>query len=241
MITPIVPYLRWELIPTTPGHFQAHHVRGAIADRYREWSIMHQHFGNQYLYHHPLVQYKVIDETPMVVGLGIGAELLAALKPPGELVLNGTLVPFDQARIVSEIYEPDFSTPHCFHFATSWLALNEENYVRYREYEIHEKSEAIRTMLEKILIGNILSFAKGLGLSILATLRARINQWHAEPVRAKQHKTGMMLGFAARGEITFSAPPFWGFGKQSSRGNGVLVTTKIGEQANHDTQISSNP
>jgi hypothetical protein len=224
MVTPIIPYLRWELLPETPGHFQAHQVRGAIASLYRDWSIMHQHHGRQFLYQHPLVQYKVVDGIPMVVGLGIGAELLAALEPPHELVLNHVPITFKDIRCISEIYEPDFATPHRFHFATPWLALNEDNYKLYRVFESNEQVIAIGQLLQRILIGNVISFAKGLGLSILARLQAHIENWHAEPVRAKQEESGLMLGFAANGEITFSAPPFWGFGKQSSRGNGVMVT-----------------
>jgi hypothetical protein len=227
MITPIIPYFRWELIPESPGLFHAHHLRGAIATLYRDWSIMHQHLGRQFLYQHPLVQYKVINDIPMVVGLGIGAELLAALEPPRQLVLNRAPVEFKEVRLVSEIYEPDFSASHYFHFVTPWLALNEDNYLLYREFEQDEQSIAIRQLLQRILIGNVLSFAKGLGISILAKLQANIEHWHAEPVRAKQEESGLMLGFAANGAITFSAPSFWGFGKQSSRGNGVMITTKV--------------
>jgi len=228
MITPIIPYMRWELIPAQPGHFQTHHLRGALAGLYREWSIMHQHLGRQYLYQHPLVQYKVIEGIPMVVGLGVGAELLAALQPPRRLVLNHVPVEFRDCHQIAGIYEPDFSTPHRFYFATPWLALNESNYARYRELEVHERHQAIREMLQSILIGNILSFAKGLGLSVLTRLQASVDQWYAEPVRAKQKASGLLAGFAASGVITFSAPPLWGFGKQSSRGNGVMVTQVMG-------------
>ncbi|MCK6562402.1 hypothetical protein HUU39_12185 [candidate division KSB1 bacterium] len=227
MITPIIPYLRWELLPETPGRFQAHQVRGAIASLYRDWSIMHQHLGRQYLYQHPLVQYKVINGIPMAVGLGVGAELLAALEPPRRLVLNHAPVEFKDVRVISEIYEPDFSAPRRFHFATPWLALNEDNYRLYRLFRDDDQTIAIRQLLERILIGNVLSFAKGLGLSILAQLQARIENWHAEPVRAKQEESGLLLGFAANGEITFSAPPLWGLGKQSSRGNGVVITQRM--------------
>ena len=227
MVTPIIPYLRWELLPETPGHYHAHHLRGAMATLYRDWSIMHQHLGRQFLYQHPLVQYKVIEGIPMVVGLGLGAELLAALQPPRQLMMNHERVEFKDVRLVSEFYEPDFTAPRRFDFSTPWIALNEDNYSRYREHEAHERREAVREMLQSILIGNVISFAKGLGLSILARLQAHIEHWHAEPVRAKQLDSGLMLGFAANGEITFSAPPFWGFGKQSSRGNGVMVTRKM--------------
>jgi len=227
MVTPIIPYLRWELIPATPGHFQAPQVRGAIANLYRDWSIMHQHLGQQFLYQHPLVQYKVSEGIPMVVGLGIGAELLAALQPPHELILDRVPVHFKDVRLVSEVYEPDFVTPRRFHFVTPWLALNEDNHKLYRLYESDEQTIAMQQLLQRILIGNIISFAKGLGLSILTRLQANIERWHAEPVCAKQLDSGLLLGFAANGEITFSAPPLWGFGKQSSRGNGVMITQKM--------------
>ena len=227
MLTPIIPYLRWELVPAQATYFQAYQLRGAIGNLFRDWSLMHQHLGRQYLYQHPLVQYKILAGIPMVVGLGLGAELLAALEPPRQLMMNHERVEFKNVCLVSEFYEPDFTAPRRFDFSTPWIALNEDNYSRYREHEVREQREAIREMLQSILIGNILSFAKGLGLSILARLQANIEHWHAEPVRAKQQESGLLLGFAASGEITFSAPPFWGFGKQSSRGNGVMVTRKM--------------
>lgn len=224
MLTPIIPYTRWELVPQTSGNYQGHQLRGAMANLYREWFIMHQHVGKQYLYQHPLVQYKVICGIPMVTGIGIGAELLAALEPPAELTLGHSQVRFEDVRIISGVYEPDFGEFRQFHFITPWLALNEDNYQLYCAFEEDDQVIAIGQLLQRILIGNVLSFAKGLGLSILARLQVNIDHWRAEPVRAKQHRSGLMLGFNARGQINFSAPPLWGFGKQSSRGNGVMVT-----------------
>ncbi|MDZ7318868.1 MAG: CRISPR-associated endonuclease Cas6 [candidate division KSB1 bacterium] len=230
MVKPIIPYLRWELIPESPGDYKAHHLRGAMAGLYRDWWVFHQHFGRQYLYRHPLVQYKSLNGVLMVVGLGIGAELLAALEPPPALQLGRALVKFREIRKIAEEYIPDFVTRHQFNFATPWLALNEDNHAEYREHVLHERKENIQHQLQQILKGNILSFAKGIGLTVESQLQAAIRNWNAQPMPAKQRNSGWLMGFAASGEITFAAPPFWGFGKQSSRGNGVMVTRKIEEE-----------
>ncbi|RMF59784.1 MAG: hypothetical protein D6748_05645, partial [Calditrichaeota bacterium] len=100
MFRPLIPYMRWELVPEEPNDYSAHFLRGAIAARYRDWWVFHQHFGKQNIYRHPLVQYKCIDGILMVVGLSMGAELLEALEPPNELILNGILVKFREVRKV---------------------------------------------------------------------------------------------------------------------------------------------
>lgn len=210
------------MIPRNTGSYKAHRLRGAIADLYREWPILHQHVGDKYAYRHPLVQYKVLDGVLMVAALGLGAEVLAGLQPPTELSLNHSLVEIAQVRIYSENYIPNFQELKPFRFLTPWLALNEKNHQLYREHEVHERRIKITRMLESILIGNILSFSKGLGLSVPNRLNVQVDNWKAGPMRARHKGSGLMVGFEAAGIMSFTPPPFWGLGKQSSRGNGVI-------------------
>ena len=72
----------------------AHKLRGFFGEIFKEHSpLLHNHYNNgSFRYRYPLVQYKVIKEVPMLVGLEEGANLLTELfLKIKELVLDGTL------------------------------------------------------------------------------------------------------------------------------------------------------
>ena len=59
----------------------AHKLRGYFGNLFKEHSpLLHNHYENgKTRYAYPLVQYKVIDKTPLLVGLQEGADLLVSL------------------------------------------------------------------------------------------------------------------------------------------------------------------
>lgn len=54
-------------------------VRGFFANLYRNRPEFHNHFGENLVYRHPLIQYKVFGGSALVVGLKGGAYLLKAV------------------------------------------------------------------------------------------------------------------------------------------------------------------
>mgnify|MGYP000228346343 CR=1 FL=1 len=49
-----------------------------------------------------------------------------------------------------------------YYFVTPWLALNKSNYLKYKDMNWTARKQ----LLSRILIGNVLSAAKGLGIKI---------------------------------------------------------------------------
>ena len=59
----------------------AHKLRGYFGNLFKEHSpILHNHYDDGRLrYKYPIIQYKVINNVPTLVGIGEGAELLPKL------------------------------------------------------------------------------------------------------------------------------------------------------------------
>lgn len=52
-------------------------IRGYIGNQFKDKSILHNHYGNErFLYSYPLVQYKIINGQPLILGVGEGAKVL---------------------------------------------------------------------------------------------------------------------------------------------------------------------
>jgi hypothetical protein len=51
-------------------------LRGFFAKKYSCEELMHNHGENGHIYRYPLVQYKVIDGIPTLIGLGQGSNLI---------------------------------------------------------------------------------------------------------------------------------------------------------------------
>ena len=80
----------------------AHKLRGYFGNLFREKSeLLHNHMGNGELkYEYPKVQYKVLDGTPVLVGIREGAELLTQLfLKIRELNIDGRVFPVHQKNI----------------------------------------------------------------------------------------------------------------------------------------------
>ena|SRR5665811_2483169 len=64
------------LASTRPIHGSASHLRGFFATKFNEYTLLHQHSADKFIYSYPLVQYKMINGAPMVIGINEGAEVL---------------------------------------------------------------------------------------------------------------------------------------------------------------------
>ncbi len=196
-------------------------LRGYFGNVFREHSpLLHNHYDDGRMrYGYPLVQYKVIDGTPMLVGLQEGAKLLA------ELFFQ--MKSLDIAGRKYSVMERDISFQNTpvglgdgltdYRFASMWMPLNQQNYAEYLQKSADER----RAMLGRILTGNMLSFFKGVGLFLPEGIRVMAT------VRPQDEKrTGFKdnLMTAITGEFTTNAilPDWIGLGKSVSRGYGVI-------------------
>jgi hypothetical protein len=108
-----------------------------------------------------------------------------------------------------------------YRFSSECLPLNQENYDRWQRITQSDKDQ----LIQRILIGNLLSFAKGIGMSVTTKLEAKCKM---VPVGFRVLKPGVrMLGFTGDFSVNFKLPPLWGLGKSTSRGFGTVQELEV--------------
>ncbi|WP_299464147.1 CRISPR-associated endonuclease Cas6 [uncultured Microscilla sp.] len=197
-----------------------HQLRGYFGNLFKERSpLLHNHLADgSAIYQYPLVQYKVLKGTPTLLGLGEGAELLAELfSHIKDLHLGEAHYPVYSKNIVTnraplgvnptELYE--------YRFDTLWMCLNDKNYAKYHQTRPKERE----ALLQKILIGNLLSMCKGLGHTATAQILAKPKVKE----EATHFKNQKMKAFSGAFTCNVVLPQGIGIGKAVSRGYGAVV------------------
>jgi len=192
-------------------------VRGFLGNIYKDYPILHNHYANdKFLYSYPYVQYKIINGDIVIVGIDEGAELLKKIAP--EL----TTLSLDKEYKITEklIHEKEFdikpsSEEKHYKFITPWLGLNQNNYKRYINTKDWKEKKDI---LNKVLVGNILSMSKGLGIIVNKRLYAKT---HFEE-KIVEYKGVKMNAFMGEFKVHYSLPDYIGLGKGVSQGFGCV-------------------
>jgi len=201
-------------------------LRGFFADRFGEYVLIHQHLNdNELLYKTPLIQYKIFDGKPFVLGINKGAEILQKVhEEVNYLKIGHSEYKIKEKNIVLRTdYFGTTNINNTYSFLTPWLALNEKNYEQYQRLGTWEKR---KQLLEKILIGNIISMSKSLGYTVPAPIETNIH--HLKEVKTSLKGTPM-LGFLGSFSVNFEIPDYWGIGKSVSRGFGTIRRVTSGQ------------
>lgn len=191
-------------------------LRGYIGNQFYEFDILHNHINNKLIFSYPLVQYKIIDGNAHILGIEEGGEVLKKISSElSELKL------FNEYKIVEKIIhekeveiKPSRDEKH-YKFITPWLGLNQKNYSKY----INEKNWKVKKeILNKTLVGNILSMSKSLGIIINKRLYVK-SHFNQNIVEFKGIK---MNSFIGEFKVHFDIPDYFGLGKGVSRGFGCV-------------------
>lgn len=195
-------------------------LRGFFGNYYRNRFEFHQHIGKSLLYRHPLIQYKAIDGTAILTGINEGAFLLRIIDQFKELRLGRESYRIVRQTTTTRKVDIGISTndESKYSFLSPWLALNENNYKEYQK--ICNSPDEIRSLLSRVLIGNLLSFSKSVGYSVDEQIEVDFTLDGTELVTAKNDTT--MFGFKGSFRSNFNLPDLWGIGKLSSMGFGVV-------------------
>ena len=198
--------------------------RGSIIRLSDNASFFHNHQEEGFRYAYPLVQYKRIDGHAAVLGINEGGEAIEELfkdRVRYECQLGNRQVEMELIGIRSEKISIHCMEQDHIYSIKGWLPLNREN---YRSYLSADGLAAQIAMLERILIGNILSFAKGLGVFFEIPVRCRIFQLENE--KSFNYKNVGLLSFSAKFRTNVSLPAYIGLGKSVSINNGVVTPIK---------------
>lgn len=196
----------------------AHKLRGYFGNLFMEKSeLLHNHMGNgEFRYAYPQVQYKVIDGTPLLVGLKDGAQLLPELfLKIRELNIDGKIIPIHQKHIESKHIEIGISEQLLeYTFETLWMGVNQKNHKKYE----HSNPAEQQQLLERILTGNFLSFFKGMDHFVeqQITVEAQFRE------KKTHFKNTTMLAFEGSFKTNLKLPDYIGLGKSVARGFGTI-------------------
>lgn len=196
--------------------------RGAVMALADNNPLYHNHTDDAgFQFRYPLVQYKVLDEHPALVGIDEGADSLESLFRIGEeheLQIGRDLRRFIVANKSSAFFQSDETTLGIYrYFIRNWLPFNRDNYQAWVEMPSLTRRVA---MLDSILCGNILTLYKAFGVFFDREVHAIIVD--LSPSRSVTFKGVKMLAFDAVVETDTALPLHCGIGKGVSHGFGVV-------------------
>ena len=200
----------------------ASRLRGYIASKFKEYPILHHHIEEAgYLYTYPRVQYKIIEGTPIILGIEEGADILKRIADEiDKLELGGSTYKVESVQMNALRGELGACRENRhYKFLTHWLALNPGNYERYKEIS---DWRAKKEFLSGILVGNILSMCKSLDYVVDRKLYVH-SLLYDEQV---EYKAIPLIGFGGEFRVNFRIPDFFGLGKGVSQGFGVIKAFK---------------
>lgn len=198
---------------------EGHKLRGYFANLFKDRSDLFHNYSledGQNIYRYPLIQYKVIDKIPMLIGLNDGAvHLINIFLQTKELRIGENIYPV----LAKNIEKTEVDTGVCekliiYGFKSPWFALNQTNFRKYSDYSPEQK----KIQLEQILKQNILSFFKGIQYFEKERILVKLN--------IAQHQTKFkdieMIAFKGSFTGNLILPDYIGFGKSVARGFGCI-------------------
>lgn len=184
-----------------------------------DWHF-HNHTDNGFAYGYPLVQYKSLQGQAAIIGINDAGEKLESIFQPsacfpcqwGRRRLNMRV-----ASVSTNVYSVEICESPQIYTIDSWLPVNQRNYKEYRQAAGLRERIAI---LEKILVGNILSFAKGLRIFFDTKVECEIMQ--LEQLEPVAYKGVELMRFSAEFRTNISLPDNIGLGKSASINHGII-------------------
>lgn len=200
--------------------------RGAVIASLEKKNILfHNHSEDKLRYSYPLIQYKRIHKKAAVMGIGKGIEVITQLFTANNFryLIGNENVEMQIETINAKDHEISLTENADYLYRLhNWLPLNSNNYAKYQNTE--SMVERIQ-ILERILIGNILSFLKGVGIHLEEQLEAHITDIKGQC--ALTYKNVKLIAFDIEFKTNVFLPQYIGIGKNASVGCGILtkVTT----------------
>lgn len=182
--------------------------------------LFHNHTDRNYRYSYPLIQYKRLGGKAAIVCVNEGADEMGKVfaMNNSEISLCDRNVILSLDKVETDEVELEVSEVYYKHRLESWIPFRKENYNAY--LQIDTLLDKI-VFLQRILIGNILSMAKGLGITVEGVLDVQITACE-EPKKVK-FKGVNVLEFDVEFITNTRLPVNVGIGKGVSLGHGVIT------------------
>lgn len=205
-----------KIIPLRYGH----HLRGWLMGQFPDQPLIsHHEDSGRSVYMYPRIQSKIFVGKALFLGIEEGVDFVTEIsaKQPASLYLNNEI--FAVKNAVFETATADFGITNAiyhYEFITPWLGLNQENFKKYTRTIAGKQRQSL---LASILVGNVLSAAKSLG--IVLGEQIEVSPFLKPlPVRFKGKS---MIGFNGTFRSNIDLPNLIGLGKSVSRGFGTII------------------
>lgn len=198
-------------------------LRGFFSNKFPEDTEFHNHLPDgRYSYKFPKIQYRIINKHPALIGIENGIEILKRLFfSLDEIIINNRVYNLHEKEITLKSIEIGIAEDFLnYRFSSPWMALNEKNYEKYKDFNKLEK----QLFLKHILKENLKTLSKGFNYWIEDYERVQVEGYFKpKQVNFKNQK---MLCFTGDFTTNFHIPQYMGLGKQSARGFGVVKNLK---------------
>lgn len=216
--TPLLPYE----IPA---------FRAAVIEKAgKEHILFHNHLDNEkYLYGYPVIQYKSIKGKAAIVCIDYGTDEIYKLfnKKDNHIRIGNEKRPLEIVKVLVNQYNMN-TWDKTFHYKLhNWIALSPENYKKYHTLQSDLDREK---MLEKILIGNIISMAKGIKWQVENPIKLKIDKIDLQKLVG--FKDNKLEAFNVIFRTNVFLPSGIGLGKSVSFGFGNITQHKVKETVN---------
>lgn len=196
--------------------------RGCVIRAMEDANVLyHNHLNDdEFRYRYPLIQYKRINRCAALVCVGEGTEVISEFFNHAnfEFQLGTRLERMEIDRVNAKRTPVQVCGEEYRYVIRKWLPLSSDN---YRTYLTMEGVVEQCAFLQNILVGNILSFCKGLDITIEREIRCVILNVMA--IKAYNHKGVKMMGFDVEFKCNVSLPENVGLGKGVGFGFGTIV------------------
>lgn len=183
--------------------------------------LYHNHIGNSsFRFSYPLIQYKRINGRAAITCIEEGADIIGQFlsETSDPLMIGRRETKIEVEKVIPEKVEIQISDSPQTYSLHQWLPLNSKNYEQYRNTESFIDKIKI---LERVLIGNILSFFKGVGIHLEEHLDVHITDITKQNIIT--YKGIKMMAFDITFKANITLPSYIGIGKNASVGFGILV------------------
>lgn len=196
-----------------------HKLRGYFANKFgKDSDLFHNHdTDGKTIYRYPKIQYKVINGSPMIIGIEDGAQLIIErFLGISHLEIDGLTIPTEHKNMKSrDVTIGVESALYTYDFLTPWLALNSKNYQKFQRVDAKEQ----KSMLESIIIRNMQSFFSSIRYFEKQRMMVSLDLQEI----SVNFKNESMTGFKGKFTTNVQLPNYIGLGKSVSRGFGTIL------------------
>lgn len=210
--------LRLNWAEPNPGPPAPRLLRGAIADRFCDNTLFHQHDFNGLVYRYPRIQYRWDHSGAVVVGFGEGVQSLMDLPWAGLSLRIGSrfLTILDvECSLRRHVIHPTDRLIR-YRLGSPWIPFNQDNIPRYRVMSPEQQAaERDRLSVAGLLIG-----LRGLGVRVDFRLYA---SFEMRGCQRCEYKDVSLTGFRGTLLANLDLPDGMAIGRAVSHGYGWLT------------------